>query len=366
MNVAFMDNREELVRAIEASILNHEHCRSKEEKHGGLLYKIKYIVWYMLLILISPYKESKSDKFVCCFTPVNRMRMKSYADEEEVYFFGQQNSSLNTMKVNRSFFSDCKFNRRCRIATSGFVFFLRNRQRLKGNLHFVLEYYSIYKFLIDHPINKIVTPGMYDRYCTFISYIGHSLHIKLIGVQDGAAININVPKKIYCNEMYAFDKYEAEIIRGFIRNENCKFIYTGFSSIINWDMYPKTEKRIIAIASQDWFTSRTINLIDELMSIIDKKKFLVIVFPHYRESLDDYNDLKKRHPYLIVEPIKRYKNIDLLITFYSTIVYDFWSVNERLDVVCLRIQGYEPSYYTRPNVNVISYPKQIVEYLNKL
>lgn len=82
------------------------------------------------------------------------------------------------------------------------------------------------------------------------------------------------------------------------------------------------------------------------------KRIKVIAFPHYREKERQYRNIKKEHPELLIETNDRYSNIDLLITFYSTIVYDFWSVNPKLNVKCLRIPGYEPGYYGRSNVEV--------------
>ncbi|WP_367566863.1 hypothetical protein [Lacrimispora sp.] len=352
-----------IVEAIKSSVKNHEWCCSGRYNKRNLLYKVKYISWYILLIFLSPYKTVTSSKFVCAFTPVNEKRLIKYCDDNEYYTFAKLNASIRQLVRNRSVLSPYSRLKRIYISFNGLVFFLIHRKELHGYLHFTLEYYAIAYYIRDKLPKEIIMPGMYDRYCTLLSYLGHGLGICLIGVQDGAAVDIQVPVKVYCDKMYAFDEFEGEIIKSFIKNSDCRFVWSGFSSMINWSIYPKRDKKIIAIASQDWFTNKTLELIEVIMSRINTDRYEVIVYPHYREDAKQYNEVCKKYPSIILESQLRYSNIDLLITFYSTIVYDFWSVNKNLNVLCLRLKGYEPGYYMRPNVYVAESYKELIEYL---
>lgn len=341
-----------LLNAIIASVKNHEWCSKNGERKISFFYKAEYIIWYLLLIVISPHKENTSCKMVCAMTPVNEKRLLEYAEDVEMIRLAKLNMLPSKMRKNYSFFSPYSIKKRCMTLYNATIFYFKYRKKLNGYLHFTLEYYGIAKYILEQNISEIISPCMYDRYCTFLSYFSYSNGIKLIGVQDGAAIDIDVPNKIYCNQMNCFDEFEAEIIKHFISNEDCKFVYTGFKSMLNWSNFEKNGKYTIAIASQDWHTRKTLNLLDIILKKCDMKKYNIIVFPHYRENLKQYEPIKKMYPELILEKRTRYRNIDLLITFYSTIVYDYWAVNQFLPIKCLKINGYKPSYYDRYNVSV--------------
>ena len=347
-------NESILIEAFTASILNYERCSVSDNKKRGIIYKIKYIIWFILLVLLSPKYKDNSDGFVACMTPINERRMKQFRPTKELYRFAKLNASVSAIKRNISVVSGYTYTQRLRIVFDSITFYLNNRNSLKGYLHFTLEYYAIAKFLNDHRFKEYITPGMYERYCTLFSYLGKIYGAKIIGVQDGAAVDIGVPAKLYCDEMFVFDEYEAAIIKKFIKNDDCKFRFTGFESVLTWHHLKKRNKKVLAIASQDWFTQKTLELINGIMSSPVAKVWDVVIFPHYRESMESYEKAILLYPNLIVEPEKRFDNVDLLVTFYSTIVYDFWAINNELTVFCLQIPGYEPGYYGRKNVKVFS------------
>ncbi len=345
-------NEKDIIAAMQASINNHEKCCSFDKNKRGFIYKVKYLVWYVLLILFSPRYVENGKIFAACMTSVNEKRISEFVPEVSLYRFARLNASLSKIKSNISVVSDLNKKQRIRLLLKSIRFYKKNRSFLKGYFHFVIEYYAIASFLYRNRFEEYITPGMYERYCTLFSYLGKMNGVKLVGIQDGAAININVPALIYCNEMYAFDKYEVDILKRFIKNGDCKFIYVGFRSVLQWSHYNKSNKKVMAIASQDWFTNTTIQMTGEIMKSSLTNSWDIILLPHYRESMKSYELLERNYPTLIIESQKRYDNVDLLITFYSTIVYDFWSVNPGLQVYCLQIPGYVPGYYERDNVKV--------------
>lgn len=358
-------NDDLLIDAIKASILNDEYCCKISGEHRNKFYKIKYSFWIISLILFSPPKNIKSKKFICVTTVLNDKILSAYAENNEYFKFGSMNKRLKDIKKNISIFSPYTFFKRVLIICTASKFFFKYKTIFKNHFHNTIEYYSIAFYLIDNCIEQIMSSGMYERYCTFLGYLGRMLKIKVIGIQDGAAINIGAPAKVYCDEMYVFDEFEQNIINSFIENNDCKYTCIGFHSVLEWDTYDSNDKINIAIASQDWFTYKTLEIIDLLMSNLDTNKVNLIVFPHYREKRETYNELYKKYPKLIIEPQKRYRNIDLLITYYSTIVYDFWSVNKNIPVICLHIDGYEPSYYNRENVCVVENVGELEKHLRK-
>ena len=352
-----------LLEASIASISNHESYNSGQKKRN-LIYAIKYIIWFGLLVFIAPYKKESSNKFICAMTPNNYRRLTDFCRVDECFTFARLNSGLSGMRKNRSILSPFNFWERIKYLFEAVFFYFHYRDNLKGYMHFILEYYSVAEYMIKFQPTTLISPGMYDRYCTLLTYLAKGFGIESIGVQDGAAIDIKVPYKVYCDKMYAFDEFEADTIKKFMLNENCEFILTGFISYLKWAEYPKT-KKLIAVASQDWFTDKTKELVRAIANNIDFNKYEIIIYPHYRETISQYNDIMHEFPQIKIIAGVRHSNIDLLITFYSTIVYDFWSVNKDLPVICLHIDGYEATYYRRKNVYVTESIEEISRILSE-
>lgn len=349
-----------LINAIKASIENHQWCNQHEERKRDFLYRFKYMVWYLLLLLASPHNDDDPDKMVCAMTPVNEKCLKEYAGGCKIIRLARLNDSFCKIRKNYSVLTPYSIWQRCHILKDAISFYLHYKNLIRGYLHFTLEYYSIARYILEQKISRIIFPCMYDRYSTFLSYIAREYHIVSIGVQDGAAIDIHVPHKVYCTRMYCFDEHEEKIIRHFISNSDCEYVHIGFKSMINWCDFDKKGKFTIGVASQDWHTSKTMELLDDLLCNCDTCHCTIIVFPHYRENETQYEPLKMKYPELVVKTGDRYRNIDLLVTFYSTIVYDYLAENSALNVKCLKIDGYCPGYYERNNVTVYSDIKSLV------
>ena len=93
---------------------------------------------------------------------------------------------------------------------------------------------------------------------------------------------------------------------------------------------------------------------------------VVILYPHYREHIEQYKKLVDDFPMLVVEEKKRYSDIDVLVTFYSTIVYDYWSINPNLEVVCFPMNKYSAAYYGRKNVYVENSIDRLINKLSEI
>lgn len=342
-----MENDKIFLSAFNASIANQE-CLDKKLNS---IYKIKYFFWYMMLIFISPYKKFHDDYLAFAVTPISLNRVKDFY-KGNIFCLGRMNSKISNMRKNISMVSPYSVIKRIILTLNGTKFYIKHYKKVKKNFGIFLEYFAINEYIKKHSPKKVIYSGMYDRYCTFITNLAKEYGIETIGVQDGAAIDINVPYKVYCDKMYAFDEFEAETIKKFMLNKDCEYIYTGFISYLKWETYDKKGKKVIAVASQDWFTDKTKELVRAIANKLDTEKYELIVYPHYRETKSQYDDIMREFPQIKIITDVRHSNIDLLITFYSTIVYDFWSVNKNLPVICLHLKGYEANYYKRNNVYV--------------
>lgn len=342
------------LKATMSSIESDKFCCTQSRRRKGLFYKFKYNIWIVLLILMSPHKKNMTKKFICIGTPVNEKRFFYYIKKCDEYFkVANLNKTISDIKKNYSVLSPYDLKTRVELYIKAVFYYFFNRKNLKGYFHYMAEYYFIANYLINKSVTEIYTCVFPERYTTYLSQMAKYFKIKIIGIQDGPAVNFNPLNMLYFSEIYVFDEYEKNIIKKFIENKNCKFIYTGFVSFLEWDIFDKKEKKLIAIASQDWFTEKTIEIVDRLAEDLHWEQYQIVIFPHYREDIKQYKELCEKYPQLIIKVGSRYKNIDLLITYFSTIVYDFWSINKDLQVICLQIKGYEPSFYSRENVCVI-------------
>lgn len=345
-------SEDKLVEAIVRSNNNFIYLSNSNTVKKSKLYKIKYYCWLIALVFLSPRLADENERFITVINPTGKRRILELLNTDYYYCFAKLNDSIDKVKHNRSVLSAYNISQRIGKTREALNFYKRNRKQLKGYLHFVIEYYYIADFLSEHRPIEIVFQGLYDRYNTLFSYLGFFMSIPLVAYQDGACVTDEIPEKIYCNKMYCFDEFEAMQFKKYFANEDCLFQYIGFKSLLKWESLEPKYKKIIAVASQDWYTGKTIEVIQQIMESKEAKEYTVILFPHYRESVEQYKEIAKKYPDLIIEAKRRYSNIDVLITFYSTIVYDFWSVNQSIKTVCLHIQGYEPAYYGRSNVVV--------------
>lgn len=361
-NLAF--NNSIFFGSVLAASENAAFYRSKDGKNKSAIYQIKYFCWVLALILMSPHKEIKGDETVWVFSKIAEKRISSYIGNAAVFRLGLYNSSIRNLHTNISVISPYSPILRIKLAVLGVRLFCKDN--LGCNLGEYLEYFFIVNYLFNHQINHVYLNHACERYNTLITHVCFELGIEIILIQDGAAIGLNFPNKLFANKAYVFDLFEEKILRKYVSNKDCKFKHIGFCSTINWKTFSKSRNiKLIAIASQDWHTSQTNILVKELLKVIEGSNTLLIVYPHYRESRKDFAAFNSCDNVLI-EPHSRYKNIDILITFYSTIVYDYWSVNPDLEVLCQRIHGYTPAYYYRNNVKVFNSASDLSLYVQTL
>ncbi len=354
------NTEQSLTSAIMASIDNYRFQRQHNATDRTNLYKAKYICWIGLSILFSPRIKINNNRFVAVITSIGEKRIEELYPNEDIFRFARLNDSFANLMLNRSVLSPYGRLKRIGVLCDSLAFFWRHRNELKKYVHFSIEYYFIANYLCHFSIDEIVFQGVYDRYNTFFSYIGKALGIRLVAVQDGACIVSSIPRKLHCDKVFCFNEFEEENYRKIVESNSCEYVHIGYRSLIKWSRFYDSSKFIIGIASQDWLTSKTMEIIDALMNYSQSKEYIVILFPHYRESLLSYQEVIKKYPQLIVEDRYRYSNINVLITYYSTIVYDFWNINEDIKIVCYRIPGFDAAYYKSERVHICQNTEELI------
>lgn len=357
-------NKDKFLQAINASYENQQYLLRKEQVEFGLKEILVHFVWLCILIFLSPHKSDRYRKIYMVYSERHIKALNCY-DVKEVFSLGKCLSDMQSIRTQTSCFSPFGRLERVKILFKASVFFLKNRKKIETPYTYLLEYYSIDVFLdYEHP-EVVYCAGHFDRYMTVLSYLLDYKEIKLIGSQHGILANVDIPNKIIFYRFDAYDEHEAKRAKKFIKNDDCIIRIKGFTSDLEW-IHNKKQKVIVAVASQDRHVAVTKQLLKLMMQSLDLNKVEVIVYPHYREKSDEYRDLKQDYVDLKFLNKQRYSNIDILVTFYSTIVYDYFAINPSIKVVCFALPGFEVEYYERDNVHVYKNMQDFIEGLAEI
>lgn len=342
----------ELLLAIKKSIDNQMAYTDFKDRKAIVIYSIKQVLWILCLCLFSKYERYTQQiiYFVCTTNQEKMMNKKGY---HKLVCLGKSNCKLSALKKKHSYFICYKFHERIGILIKAIKYVCKYRRQIKI-ISAGMEYFLLNDFIKRNNPIKICMAGHFDRYTTILSYISYYSGYQYELYQHGIIASVQVPQKIYCTRFHVFDEIEMQKVKAFILNMDCIFEFDKFIPTFEWSIFSKKQnKKIICFASQDKHTKISIILIRELLKIIKNTDCILIIYPHYAEKKNAYREFRKNSQ-TVVEKEKRYKNVDCLITFYSSLAYDYFSINDSIPVFCYKICGYDASYYLKSNVCVIN------------
>lgn len=338
---------------------NGEFVLKINNQSNNLSFKTKYIIWLISIIFFSKRKciDLKEVNF-------------SYSKVHDKFFMKNNvkithgGEIYNFYKIKKCNTIMCNFNiiNRNNIILKSLYYFIRYKIE-KKYIFMWIDFMFINEFIIKNNINIINICGHYDRYTTWITYICKKNNIMINISQHGAMAKYRLPYKIYCNNFYAFNITEKYFIKkNLIENIDCNFIIKGFKTNLIFKTLKKDEKKIyLGIASQPKFTKSTIEIINYI-NYMYKDKVKILLYPHFREDIEQYQSIvkeKKCELYLN----EKHKDVDVLLTYYSTIIYDFVSINSNSIYVCYPPEGIFMSFFEMKNLKVIYQKKDLVKIL---
>lgn len=360
-----MITEKELSDCMNRSYENQLYIYGIEKFKQSKFYCLKHLLWLIAVLFISPLVNSTLNTIYVCYSELH-MKIFNCTAEDTVICCGKYLSTFKDIRKRKSFYSIWRLNSRIINTIKSILFYFKNRDLLSLPFTYVIEYYIIYLFICEAGVEKIVCGGNFDRYATFLSLIIGKKGNEFIGIQHGIIALESIPNKVYFSEYNAIDNNEIFKMMKLNNNNDCRYCVTGFHSNIEWDILENNNKKVIAIASQDRHIDMTLSMIHYIYKMIDLRNYQIVVYPHYREDYNKYRAIKDQCPELLIFQTKRHRNIDILITFYSTIVYDFWSINQSIQVLCKKIEGFSPSYYDADNVRVFDTVENMIDYINTL
>ena len=194
------------------------------------------------------------------------------------------------------------------------------------NLTRILELNLLYLCL--KKIDKSITISTASQFCPFLQLLSiykisnknnsWYLHLFQHGVYEIDRFKRSY-SKIYLDTLsYKYNESVKWIIENYIFNKNFILKKFQYENTINSYFKSKNNNKIIAYASSAFY-ERDHLILQKLESLQKQNNNLEIIFyPHPVLSFDDIRNQFKKYKNLIIKFKERYRNIDLLITGYSS------------------------------------------------
>ena len=227
-------------------------------------------------------------------------------------------------KTYRKFLRSCR--QECENRNTDFLVF--HRLCNTGYFRFA-DYLLTYRVLKKLQPVEVGIASQLEVNASFLStYRAAGLDILLVGYQHGL---FEEPPSPHRYEPIGFDTYymlyqesEAWFLRNMLGNTDCVIKYRDKATMISWQTLDRSGfDKVLAFAAQD-SSPQDIEIIDAMLSYAEGANALVLLYSH-----PNYQNFPTQRWRNIVNfrafPHERHKNIDLLVTRYSTMAMDYRS-----------------------------------------
>ena len=102
-------------------------------------------------------------------------------------------------------------------------------------------------------------------------------------------------------------------------NPNCIIKIIDYNTLKNLDYFDKKDKKLIVFAMQNDDYEMDKKILKQLIKKFHNNEYIIVVYTHPKIHKKMYKRLKAEFKNIIFEKNKRYKNVDILYTRYSTI-----------------------------------------------
>lgn len=280
-----------------------------------IIVKIKIILQIILSFLFSFFiKRKKIDEYIKIIYAPSHKKILDKKEGFEIKWGRSLNKIQNIFSENNI----CVHISLKKYIKNIFIYY--KYMKLNEIIYF-LEFLIFFQFIKENKIQKIFIAGHQDRLATWLSYLSYDSKIKFCISQHGIMTDIKVPKKIYADFVEVYNEEEKKFFENYlIRNKNSKYIIKGIESTLNLKKLDiKGEK--IGFFSQYGETENTIRIVNEINKNFPNLK--IFVSPHPLEQKNKFKELKLLKNVILTED--KYINFDIIITYRSTIIYDYIS-----------------------------------------
>lgn len=189
---------------------------------------------------------------------------------------------------------------------------------------YFLEFLIFFLLVKENNIEKIFIAGHQDRIATWLSFLSYNSKIQFCISQHGIMTDIKVPTKIYANFVETYNEEEKIFFKNYlIKNNNCEYLIKGLENTLNLKTTDIQGEKV-GFFSQYGETMNTIRIVKKINKVFPNLK--IFVSPHPLEEQNKFKELKLLKNVIVTN--NKYINFDIIITYRSTIIYDYISEKE--------------------------------------
>lgn len=305
------------------------------EQKTSYLKKMKIILYYLVLIFANDYLPEDEQK-IHIINSKTQLRLSNIGGYVNLYY-GILPNKLRCLKEMNTVVS--KFTKANRIQILFKAIRSYHAKISNGNLAYWIDFNFWCNYLCNGKDTEILSNGHYDRLTTMLSYLCESEGIAFSIQQHGLiAKEQNLPVKIFCNQLYAFDDNEiAKFKKNVILNETC--IY--HKRYINDVRFVSSAKDTFTIGIIEQPGNISEDVISMVLSVFPKAKIIIMLHPLSKQAqYKKFADM----PNLIFSSKEKEWNLDLLVSTASTLAYDYIQNNFQAPILFVDVTNVFPDY----------------------
>jgi len=288
-------------------------------------YEIKYLVFNLFYMFTNKYDATlRNNNIKLSYGSIHLSKLMVYDDLLTVTY-----GNMIKDKRNPNIYNYYKFSVKVKILIE-YIYNVIIHKFDKYYIYYYLEFLNIKSF-VEQTYGSLLTISHFDRLTVWMSYLAKDQKRCFIISQHGLVGKISLPEKVHADKVYAFSKYEQEIFKKYIiSNDSCSYSRAHYISNVKFENYNREDdKKYIFLASQPRKTQLTISTIKK---IIERYNNVVIFLKLHPFEKVDTSLFKKNSNVILTKQF--FLNVDVVLTYYSTIIYDFLSNGFENNIIC--------------------------------
>ena len=287
-------------------------------------------VYNLFMILFCP-RRNESTPIVHVINGRSEFRTRNFFDSVDIYY-GLTFSNLRDLKDQKCHVSYIGRSRRLFVLFQSFLLYPRLRIK-RGCFSYWLDYCLWNTYITIQKPKTIISNGHYDRLTTTLSELCklHSVEFRM--KQHGLLANkYDLPHKIICDKVYAFDDIQAVIFREYIiGNQDCQYEmwYQAGFEFVNKDF----KRFSIGIIENKSKEIREIYDILEAVKKYCRKYDDVYIMLHPLSDQMDYKDIMASSICSITFTREKIFDFDMIISTPSTLAYDYLRADYKKPII---------------------------------
>ena len=300
-----------------------EYCKMYSRAMKNILFVKQYptfkrkafIVACFALTFFSKKRSLNTNKVYLHYS--NKVAETEGLDDYSIVFFGNRTSIRDYFSL--PFYYNYMT---CSEKISLFKYSFTTHKQCKNDIPWAywFEFLTLDFFLYKTGIKEIMTNDHYSKLGSSLSLLCEYRDISYVIKQHGFMFrNVELPEKLRCNKIYAFDQNEIDCFkRNLVKNADCQYIerYVDYIDFVN----AECDQKIIAIIENKSADMR--DIISCAVRVVEKHKqdYKLYILLHPMSSENDYSEYAEKN---ICFSRERIGNADIMVSPSSTLFYNY-------------------------------------------